>query len=176
MGDPASRQVFVYGSLLSAASLQRTLPNVSFADGCTPFVLAGWERAWNVVSARTFALADDPAGVVHRRLVLGLQPSPAGRCEGVLLLLHDDDVALLDAREAAYELAAVGVDHDGAPVWSYVPRRHRTTAGDHSIEPRVVEKAYLDEYRTGLAHHGFAASEAELVTSLAGLRVASAAI
>jgi hypothetical protein len=77
VGDPASRQVFVYGSLLSAASLQRTLPHVSFADGCTPFVLAGWERAWNVVSARTFALADDPAGVVHRRLVLGLQPSPA---------------------------------------------------------------------------------------------------
>ena len=175
MGEPARRQVFVYGSLLSAASLQRTLPCASF-DGCTPFVLTGWERAWNVVSARTFSLADDPTGLVHRRLVLGLQPSPAGRCEGVLLLLHDDDVAVLDAREAAYELAAVGEEDDGTTVWSYVPRPHRTTASDPSIEPRVIEQAYLDEYRAGLAHHGFTASEADLVTSLAGLRVASAAI
>ena len=61
-------------------------------------------------------------------------------------------------------------------MWSYVPRPHRTTAGDSSIEPRVVEQAYLDECRAGLAHHGFTDSEAELVASLAGLRVASAAI
>ena len=62
MAVEPDRRVFVYGSLLWEPSLLRTLTHRSVAPAATPFVLDGWARSWNVVSARTFTLADDPDG------------------------------------------------------------------------------------------------------------------
>ncbi|WP_421119363.1 hypothetical protein ACE2AJ_18695 [Aquihabitans daechungensis] len=168
------RPVFVYGTLLSEPSLLRTLVHRSEAPTATPFVLDGWERAWNVVSARTFALADDPSGAIHRRLVLGLQARAGARCQGVALEATADDLAALAAREAAYELVEIAPGRT-PPVWTYLPLPHRTLESSAVSEPLVVEQAYLDACRAGIRHHGLPDAAAELDRSLAGLRIATAA-
>lgn len=164
------RRVFVYGSLLHEPSLLRTLVHRTDPPLAVPYVLDGWERAWHVVSARTFVLADDPDGPVHRRLVLGVRPAPSASCAGVVVDLDGADLAALAPREAAYELTTV---HDGS-LWTFVPRPDRILGAAAVAEPLVVEAAYLDTCRAGIAAHGLAAAEAELDRSLAGLVVAAA--
>lgn len=164
------RSVFVYGSLLHRPSLMATLAHRSDPPASQPFVLPGWERAWNVVSARTFHLADDPTGPLVRRIVLGLRPAPAARCEGLLLELTDADLAALAPREAAYELTPVGGGGDEA-VWTFVPRPERMVGAAPSSEPLVVEQAYLDTCRTGASTHGLRLAAAEIPATLGDLSV-----
>jgi len=172
------RSVFVYGSLLQDASLMATLGHRSEPPGLQPFELAGWERAWNVVSARTFAPSEDPTGPHLRRVVLGLRPAPAARCEGLLLELTEADLAALAPREAAYELQEVGrVGEDpGRSVWTFVPRAERMVGAAPVAEPLVVERAYLATCRAGAADHGLARAAAELDRTLGDLPVADAAL
>lgn len=164
------RRVFVYGSLLWEPSLLRTLAHRSVAPAATPFVLDGWARSWNVVSARTFALADDPDGPLHRRLVLGLSADAGASCQGAVLDLSGADLVALVSREAAYELVAVT-----EAVSTFVPLPERTVGAAPVAEPLVVERAYLDECRAGIAALGLEAAAVELEGSLVGLRVATAA-
>ena len=168
------RRVFVYGSLLHEPSLMRTLAHRAVAPPSCPYVLPGWERAWHVVSARTFVPVGDPAGRVHRRLVLGLHPADEARCEGLLADLTEADLAALAPREAAYELVEVGDDDAGA-VWAFVARIERVVGAAPVAEPLVVEQAYLDDCLAGCAAHGLRAADAELRSALGDLRLAAAA-
>lgn len=169
MAVGAVRQLFVYGSLLWEPSLLRTLSHRSAAPPGESFVLEGWERAWNVVSSRTFPVVGDPSGVIHRRLVLGLVARTGARCEGAVLDLTVADLATLAVREAAYELVDVGT------CCTFVPRPERTLGSAPVTEPLVVEQAYLDECRAGVAAQGLTDAAADLDRSLAGLRVVTAA-
>jgi hypothetical protein len=168
MAATDAHRVFVYGSLLHEPSLMATLAHRADAPPAAPFDLIGWERAWCVVSARTFARADDPTGIVHRRLVLGIRPAPGATCTGVVLELGAADLQALATREAAYELTDLG------PVSAFVPRPDRVLGTSCPAEPLVVEQAYLDECRAGIAAHGLAGASVELDRSLAGLAIASA--
>ncbi|MGN6694215.1 MAG: hypothetical protein ACTHN0_08560, partial [Aquihabitans sp.] len=122
----------------------------------------------------TFAVADDPTGLIHRRLVLGLVAAPGSTCEGLVLDLIEVDLAALAPREAAYDLVLVGDDPAG-PVWSFVPRPERILGASLVTEPLVVEQAYLDDCRAGVTAHALGDAIAELDHSLAGLHIATAA-
>ncbi|WP_426572225.1 gamma-glutamylcyclotransferase family protein [Aquihabitans sp. McL0605] len=171
------RCVFAYGSLMQPGSVLRTLAHRSAPPAAAPFVLHGWRRSWDVVSARTFALAGDPTGPIHRRLVLGLTADPDGACQGLVLRLTEPDVAALVGREAAYQLAEVGdVAGDGAgeAVWTFVPREGRRLGAVPVAEPLVVERAYLHECLDGATAHGLAAAAREIDAARTGLRLADA--
>lgn len=169
------RRVFVYGSLLHEPSLMATLAHRSGHPPSTTFLLRDWARAWNVVSARTFALADDPTGAIHRRLVLGIVPAPGSVCEGVVLDLTEADLAALAPREAAYDLVEVdaATDDHGA-TWTFVPRPERRLGATRVHEPVVIEAAYLDACRAGIVRHGLVDAATELDRTLIGHRVATA--
>lgn len=167
------RRVFAYGSLLHEPSLLATLAHRHAPPPSSPFVLDGWRRAWNVVSARTFEPADE-VGHRVRRVVLGIEAAPGASCEGVLLDLDDADLAALAPREAAYELVAVGGD-GRADVWSFVPKPERAIGVRSVSEPLVIEQAYLDECRSGIATHGLTAAADELARTLTGFPTARAA-
>lgn len=168
------RRVFVYGSLLHDTSLLATLAHRATPPPSTRFVLDGWARAWNVVSARTFALAGDPTGAIHRRLVLGIVPAPGPGCEGVVLDLTDADVDALAPREAAYDLVSVAADGAGQ-IETFVPRPERVRGAAPVAEPLVVEAAYLEACRAGIDARGLLDAAADLDRTLIGLRVATAA-
>jgi hypothetical protein len=167
------RRVFVYGSLLHEPSLLQTLAHRTGPPPSEPFVLDGWERAWQVVSARTFALADDPTGPIHRRLVLGIRPATGSSCAGVVFDLVAADLDALAPREAAYELAEVTTDRRD-PIWSFVPRPDRVRGAAPVHEPLVVEATYLEACRAGIAAHGLDAAAEEMDRALVGLVVATA--
>jgi len=168
------RRVFVYGSLLHEPSLMATLAHRGAPPLSRRFVLDGWARAWDVVSARTFALAADPTGAIHRRLVLGIVPAPGSACEGVVLDLTEADVAALAPREAAYDLVSVAAD-DAGQIETFVPRPERVRGAAPVAEPLVVEAAYLEACRAGTDAHDLLDAAAELDRTLIGLRVATAA-
>ena len=171
----ALRSVFVYGSLLDEASLMASLGHRSDPPASQPFELDGWERAWNVVSARTFHREDRPAGPAVRRIVLGLRPAPSTRCQGVLLALDEADRAALAPREAAYDLLEVGGAEGRTPVWTYVPRPERVLGHVAVTEPLVVERAYLRSCRAGMARHELHEARAEVDAALGTLPVVDAA-
>ena len=174
--DDGDHLLFVYGSLMHEPSLLRTLAHRRLPPTGAPFEVRDWERAWDCVSRRTFTLAGATDGVVHRRVVLGLRPRAGAACEGVVFHLDARDLAALGQRELAYEL--VELEHAGAfdrLIVTFVPLRSRTIERSNSVEPLVIEQAYLDECRSGAVAHGLNDAQRDLETVPSGLPVVAAA-
>jgi hypothetical protein len=122
--------VFGYGSLVSPASLERTLGReVPTENGWwVPAVLDGYGRRWNYGSLTTRAAWEFDGRRVERGIVvaLGLVDAPE-TCNGVIARVNRHDVALLDQRERDYDRVDVtdridaGFEVDGRVV-TYVPR------------------------------------------------------
>lgn len=136
-------QVFGYGSLLSPASVSRTLGRpVALAD-LIPCAVAGYRRTW---TARVPVWVG-PAGEPADALFLDLTRSPGDTCNGILLTASEAELALLDTREPGYERRAVSaMVGDGVveAVAYVVPDAAKTHAGRvlHDYA-RLVEQALL---------------------------------
>lgn len=133
-GDPAPRTcwVFGYGSLVSPASMARTIkrvaePGVDFHEA----ELSGYGRRWNYGVGHIEAswelddgsLVDD--GVI---VALGLVEAPGETVNGVIASLTADELADLDHRERDYDrIDATDIVTTAAdttdPIYVYVPRR-----------------------------------------------------
>jgi cation transport regulator ChaC len=168
--------VFGYGSLVAPSSVARTVGRpVGRADGFAAARLHGFGRRWNYGSLRQRADWHGPHGFVEQGIVvsLGLEPGDGEVCNGAVVRVTDDELALLDWRESDYERTDVTervvVDDDGVSIdriVTYVPRpsavdRYRTARDElraairHSYV-RLVDDAFaalgghhLDEYRAG---------------------------
>ncbi len=111
---PSRTYLFAYGSLVSAASAERTLGRP--VEGAAPARLAGWRRRWsqvrdNLATEKTFAHGD--TGVVPPYcLGLNLEPDPgAGGPNGVLFEVTEPELQRLALREIRYDR----IDVTGAP-------------------------------------------------------------
>ena len=104
--------LFVYGSLASLASAERTLGRPVEHAGVAR--LAGWRRRWsqardNLASEKTFARADDGT-VPAYCLGLNLEPAAGPGPNGALIELESDELERLDLREIRYDRVDVTRD------------------------------------------------------------------
>jgi cation transport regulator ChaC len=166
--------VFGYGSLVSPVSLARTIGRHPVDGEMFAAVLAGFGRRWNYGSLRQRADWHGPHGAVRQGVVvsLGLEALDDERCNGAVVKVTDDELALLDWRESDYERTDVTdqVVADGGvpagPIVTYVPRpsaidRYRSARDERRAAIRrsyvdLVDDAFaalggdhLDQYRTG---------------------------
>jgi len=117
--------LFAYGSLVSAASAERTLSRP--VEHSSLARLAGWRRRWsqvrdNVATEKTFADARTGAVPPHC-LGLNLEPDTGGAGpNGVLLEVTHSELERLALREIRYEEVDVtdAVETDSAPAFSRV--------------------------------------------------------
>jgi hypothetical protein len=98
--------LFAYGSLVSAASAERTLGRT--VEPSHPARLTGWRRRWsqvrdNLATEKTFADAHTGAVPPHC-LGLNIEPDPgAAGPNGVLLAVTDAELERLAVREIRYD-------------------------------------------------------------------------
>jgi cation transport regulator ChaC len=147
--------VFGYGSLVSPASMARTLRrDVPTGDGWAPAVLHGYGRRWNYGSSRVGArwMADEE--LVENGLVVALGLVAADEwCNGVITRLRAGEIEDIDRREANYvrtdvtSLVETDLAIDGRVV-TYVP------------SPDAVERY---EYHRDRGRAGVAARYIDLV-------------
>ena len=154
--------VFGYGSLVSPASLSRTIGR--FIDDVHSRRVAhldGFGRKWNYGSPTQrghWRLGDAHvrSGVI---ICLGVVFSAAESCNGVVVRVNDDELAELDWRERDYDRVDVN-DHvrvetgpiEG-PVVTYVPR---PSAIERYREARDQGRAAVSQRYWDLVHGAFA--------------------
>ncbi len=127
--------VFGYGSLVAPASIARTLGRpVQRDDGFRAARLLGYSRRWNYGSLRQRGDWHGPHGPVREGIVvsLGIEVDAGagdveGRCNGAVVRVGGEELAMLDWRESDYERTdvtdQVTVHGDvNGPVFTYVPR------------------------------------------------------
>ena len=123
--------MFGYGSLVAPSSVARTIDRiVDHPDERVVTHLHGYGRRWNYGSQLlrgnwTIDGISVSAGVV---VSLGLEVSTDEWCNGVSILVDDDELDALDARESDYELTditdrvAVDAERFAGQVVTFVPR------------------------------------------------------
>ena len=126
--------VFGYGSLVSPASLARTIGRLAKpGKGFHPATLTGYGRRWNYGVGHVTGswTTDDGTDVIDGTIVaLGLIESADEQVNGAIASLTADELADLDHRERSYDRVDVttlivgidDVDLGGLPVFTYVPR------------------------------------------------------
>lgn len=153
--------VFGYGSLVSPASMERTLGRpVPRDDDFRATHLLGYSRRWNYGSLRQRGDWHGPHGPVRDGIVvsLGLEVTD-GRCNGAAVRVTDDELAMLDWRESDYERTDVTGRVTGAfdgRVFTYVPRetaieRYREARRDRRA---AIRQSYVDLVRTAFERLG----------------------
>lgn len=164
---PAARTcwVFGYGSLVSPASMARTIkrvaePGVDFFEA----ELAGYGRRWNygvehIVA--TWELSDGSVvddGVI---VALGLIESAGDVVNGIIASLTDDELSYLDRRERNYDRvdasALISTDAPlNAPVYVYVPRASSIERYESARDRGVagVRRTYWDTVDNAFAEFG----------------------
>lgn len=140
--------VFGYGSLVSPASMARTIGRVVGPDEVAPARLAGFGRRWNygalsVTGTWEHAGTSVATGVM---VALGIEASASERCNGVLVRVSDHDLAGLDRRERHYDRTDVTDLIELAP-----PVAGRATAQPHGarIVTYVPRVEAIEHYRAG---------------------------
>ena len=154
--------VFAYGSLVSPASLGRTLRRrVERDDGWIIAHLEGYGRRWNYGSLTLRGHwnhdgVDVRAGQV---VSLGLEPGDDS-CNGVAVRVSEEELGRLDWRERDYErtdvtelISFAGGSVEGRVV-TYVPR---PSAIDRYVQARDIGRAAVRREYWDLVHDAFAA-------------------
>ncbi len=146
--------VFGYGSLLSPESAARTLGRPVIAGRSDIVLLDGYRRVWGYATAVRFH--EDPPCTVTPAVFLDLRPEPAATCNGLLIAVSSDELALLDRRERGYSrLDVTGAIAGGAPGTVYA---YRATDGfrseDHGTAQVVISERYLRSVERALSHWG----------------------
>jgi len=161
--------VFGYGSLVAPSSVARTIDRmIDHPDERVVTHLVGYGRRWNYGSQLlrgnwTIDGISVREGVV---VSLGLEESADERCNGVSILVDDDELAALDTRESDYELTDISDQVEVEPhaarlrgrVVTFVPRPGSVERYRHARDERRA--AVRAEYVT-LVHAAFDALGAD---------------
>jgi cation transport regulator ChaC len=143
--------VFGYGSLVAPASVARTIDRIiDHPDERVVTHLHGYGRRWNYGSQLLSGNWTIDGISVREGVVvsLGLEESAEEWCNGVSILVDDDELAALDARESDYELTditdrvAIDADRFAGQVVTFVPRpgsveRYRRARDDRRAAVRA---------------------------------------
>lgn len=162
--------VFGYGSLVAPSSVARTIGRpVVRADGFVAARLHGFGRRWNYGSLRQRADWHGPHGFVEQGVVvsLGLESSRDEVCNGAVVRVTDEELALLDWRESDYERTDVTelvvVDDDRVSIDRIVTYVPRPSAVDRYRSARDELRAAIRHSYVGLVDDAFAALGGEHV-------------
>ena len=152
--------IFGYGSLVSPASMATTIGRSVARSDVAVAHLDGYGRRWNYGSLHLRGdWHHDGVDVTQGFVVsLGLVASDAESCNGVIVRVTGEELAMLDWRERDYErtdvsdMIRIGGDPISERVWTYVPRpsaieryeqgRDRGQAGIRRSYWELVERAF----------------------------------
>ena len=147
--------LFGYGSLLSVASMERTLQRKY--EG--PFVtcrLPGWRRTWDVAMAnQTYFYRTAGEFVTPSRIFyLNIRPQAGSAINGVVFVLTQAELAKFDERESVYDRVDVtdsleGVRVEGGRAWAYRAKPECVFAHPASPRDGAIRKSYLDILAVG---------------------------
>jgi hypothetical protein len=151
--------VFGYGSLVSPATIAELVGRpVTAGRDYLRARLTGWSRTWNVCTDNTAGgpvVYEDPADGTRPPIqVLFLTIEPGTAVDGVLILMPDDGLPALDAREGNYRRISVDVDGFG-PAWTYVAKPESATRARRGIAAGTarIRQQYLDSVVAAYACH-----------------------
>ena len=151
--------VFAYGSLVATATISALAgrPAVAGRDYVRAR-LRGWSRTWNVCTDNTAGgpvVYEDPADGSRPPIqVLFLTVEPGTAVEGVLVLLPEEGLPALDAREGNYRRTTVEVDGFG-PAWTYVAEPASAERARRGIAAGTarIRRDYLETVVAAYAGH-----------------------
>jgi cation transport regulator ChaC len=105
---PGQTAVIGYGSLMSLASLNRTLQR-SYEGTFAPCHVEGWRRSWDIsMPNQTYYFRNNGTKVYPDRIAyLNVRPSPGELMNAVIFVLDDGELGAMHAREWIYEPVAV---------------------------------------------------------------------
>jgi dephospho-CoA kinase len=132
--------IFGYGSLVSPASMATTIGRTVAATDVAVAHLDGYGRRWNYGSLHLRGDWHHGGIEVTQGLVvsLGLVASESESCNGVIVRVTAEELAMLDWRERDYERSDVSdlIRLDGDPigerVMTYVPRSSAIERYEHA--------------------------------------------
>lgn len=159
--QPGEHAIFGYGSLLSIASLERTLARRY--DG--PFVICdciGWRRTWDVsMPNSTYSYFDESRSwvVPERILYLNIRPEQGRRMNGVLFIVNEEELKAFDDREWIYHRIEVtehlrGIAVMGGSAWAYVGKPEHQIREPRDTRHVAVRQTYLDILQKGIKDLG----------------------
>ena len=149
--------IFGYGSLISIASLERTLDRTY--DG--PFVacrVEGWRRSWDVAMPNPGFCADTSAGLLipEHILYLNVRPAPGSLVNGVLFGVSQLELQAMDKREWIYDRARINDQLRGVKVargdaYIYVAKPEFIMTNVASPAVAAVRGSYLEILEAGFS-------------------------
>lgn len=147
---PGQHALFAYGSLLSIASLERTLGR-SYRGPFLICAIDGWRRRWNVAMPNeVFAYREKDDWVTPKQIFyLNVEPRPDERVTGVLFVVNSDDLARFDKREWIYDRVDIttrlrGVSVTGGSAWVYCGKLEYVFEFPASRRLGAVRRTYLN--------------------------------
>jgi pimeloyl-ACP methyl ester carboxylesterase/cation transport regulator ChaC len=155
--QPNEHAIFGYGSLLSIASLEKTLGRKYVG----PFVscdLLGWCRTWDVSMPNSaFAFVNESGAWVtpERILYLNATRSEGRRMNGIIFAITEEDLKMFDEREWIYERVQVNDDLRGVAVlegaaWLFVGKPEHCVHDATDPRRTAIRRTYLDIVDSGL--------------------------
>lgn len=157
---PGEAGIFGYGSLLSRASLERTLGR-KYEPALQTASLPGWRRTWDVRQPNRAYYAESAQGRVYPEniLYLNVTGQPGSVLNGVVIVVTAEQLAAFDQREWMYDRIAVTRDlHDvrivGGDVFLYAAKPEFVLRDVKSPRLAAVRATYLEIVETGLAALG----------------------
>ncbi len=158
--NPREAGIFGYGSLLSIASLERTLHQKY--NG--PFVISSvpdWRRTWDVRQPNHAYYTETDVGRMYPEniLYLNVTAHPGALLNGVVVVVTIEQLTSLDQREWMYDRVAVteklqDVRVIGGEVYLYASKPEFVVHDVVSPRFAAVRASYLDIVETGLADLG----------------------
>ena len=152
--------IFGYGSLLSRASLERTLKQ----EYKGPFLstsVPDWRRTWDVRQPNRAYYAETDEGRMYPEniLYLNVTAHPGALLNGVVVVVTVQQLTDLDHREWMYDRVVVTERlHDvrvvGGDVYLYVSKPEFVVRNIESPRIAAVRATYLEILETGLAELG----------------------
>jgi hypothetical protein len=152
--------IFGYGSLLSRASLERTLKK----EYKGPFLstsVPDWRRTWDVRQPNRAYYAETDEGRMYPEniLYLNVTAHPGALLNGVVVVVTAQQLTDLDQREWMYDRVVVTEKlHDvrvvGGDVYLYVSKPEFVVRNIESPRIAAVRATYLEILETGLAELG----------------------
>jgi len=147
---PGEHALFGYGSLLSIASLERTLGR-GYSGQWHMGRLHGWRRGWDVFMPRHPWLYRDAEGRVtrpERVIYLNLREQAGASCNGALFVVTDEELKRFDEREWIYERrrindALAGVRVEGGDAWTYSALDAFVVRDNWRPPQAIIRRSYL---------------------------------
>lgn len=168
---PDEHAVVGYGSLLSIASLEKTLGR-SYTRPLLTCELEGWRRRWNVAMPnRSFVFHDGGRWVTPEKIVyLNVEPDAGARLNGVLFVVTSEELAQFDRREWIYDRVDVrhqlaDVRVEGGAAWAYTAKPEHVVERPVSPAQTAIRRTYLDILDQGHRDLGVAFTERYAATT-----------